>query len=91
MKYNYKKAAEIWDHFYLLICNPWEFDETEKQQNRRHFMRVLTRKIGFGPILDTIAENIENEYISKEKADRLTDEILSFVIVCDKDKGGDKK
>ena len=77
--YNYKKAAEIWNHFYLLICEPWEFDETERQQTRRYFMRALTRGAGFGQFLDSITKQIERGYIKKSVADLLTDEILSFV------------
>ncbi len=79
-KYDYKGASVIWNEFYTLVCEPWEFDENERQQTRRYFMRTLTRKKGFGQFLDVIKERTEEEYIDKKDADILTDKILSFVI-----------
>jgi hypothetical protein len=43
MKYNYKKASDIFKRYYELICNPWDFDDNERQTTRRGFMRALTR------------------------------------------------
>lgn len=43
MKYNYKKASEVFERFYNLCCDPWTLGSDEKQQERRNFMRALTR------------------------------------------------
>ena len=43
MKYNYTKAAAIFEKHYNLCCDPWTLGSDEKQQERRNFMRALTR------------------------------------------------
>lgn len=43
IKYNYKSASELWDKYYDLACDPWTFGDVEKQQERRYFMRAVTR------------------------------------------------
>ena len=45
LKYNYKGAAALWDKYYNTFCDPWTFDTIERQQERRHFLRFLTRDI----------------------------------------------
>lgn len=45
MKFNYTKASKIWDEFFDLCGDPWTTGDEEKQQERRLFLRVLTRKI----------------------------------------------
>lgn len=43
MTYNYKKAGKLYDEFFDLCCDPWTTDSDEKQQDRRLFMRAVTR------------------------------------------------
>ena len=57
MKYNYVKAAKIFDDFFNLCIDPWQITDDEKQTNRREFMHELTR----GGDMSQYLEYIENE------------------------------
>ena len=68
MKYNYKKASEIFRKFFDLCCDPWTLSDDEKQQERRLFMRELTRKEDMTNYLDYIQETKECVCIPFENA-----------------------
>ena len=61
MKYNYKKASEVFKRFYDLCVDPWTLSDSEKQQDRRNFMRALTHgyKEDIEMYLDFIKEEKE--------------------------------
>ena len=48
VKYNYTGAAALWEKLYILCFNPWDF--SDRQKERRFFMREITR----GNIEETI-------------------------------------
>lgn len=61
LKYNYKVAAALWDEYFDLCVCDMSFCGQEKQQERRQFMRTITRKDEDIKIyLDYITEQIEN-------------------------------
>ena len=61
LKYNYKGAAALWDEYLDLCICDMSFCGQEKQQERRQFMRTITRKDeDIKLYLDYITEQIEN-------------------------------
>ena len=44
MKYNYKKASELFKKYFDLCVDPWTLTDTEKQEGRRYFLRAVTRQ-----------------------------------------------
>lgn len=61
VKYNYKGVAALWDEYFDLCVCDMSFCGQEKQQERRQFMRTITRKDeDIKLYLDYITEQIEN-------------------------------
>ena len=58
MKYNYKKASELFKKDFDLCVDPWTLTDTEKQEGRRFFLRAVTRQ---NEDLSDIIDFIENE------------------------------
>ena len=54
VKYNYKGAAALWDEYYNLCCDPWDLCGIDIQQERRYFMRAVTRHIDIKVYIDHI-------------------------------------
>ena len=59
IKYNYKKAAALWDQYYNLCVDPWTLGDVERQRERRAFMRAVTRHIDIKLYIDYIYELID--------------------------------
>lgn len=62
VKYNYAGAAALWDEYFdLCICDMGFCGTDEAQQERRFFMRTITRKDeDIKLYLDCIKERIED-------------------------------
>ena len=60
IKYNYTGAAALWDEYYNLCIDDFSFGDKEKQQERRHFMRAVTRHIDIKLYIDFIYETIDD-------------------------------
>ena len=75
MKYNYVKAGEIFARFFNLCVSPWDLTNTEKQKNRREFMRMLTRKFeeGLKPYIEFIEEERNSVCIMDDGKSRMVD------------------
>ena len=73
LKYNYKGAAALWDEYYTLCVDPWELGDTEKQQERRYFMRAITRGEDIAIYTNHITETIEEMRPVKDAKSRCFD------------------
>ena len=74
LKYNYKGAAALWNEYFDLCVCDMSFCGQEKQQERRQFMRTITRKSEDIKIyLDYITEQIENARPVKDAKSRCFD------------------
>ena len=89
MRYDYTGAAALVDEYYDLLVDPWELDENEKRQERREFMRNITRGdkklytdyarqciIDYRPIEDAKSRCYDFEY--ERQIESLIDKIDSF-------------
>ena len=56
IKYNYTGAAALWDELYNLCFNPWDF--SDRQKERRDFMRELTRG-NYSETVDFLKQEID--------------------------------
>ena len=93
MKYNYKKASEIYKAYFDTFCDCWNDTKEEIRKERRTFMRSLTRLnksdidfyIKFAlqvieemrPIEDAKSRCYDFEY--EREAEKIIDDIRNFV------------
>lgn len=69
IKYNYKKASEIWDKLIELTYDmPDYLDYTGRQYERRYFLRMLTRN-------DIMKKNGYIDWITQYIDDSLDDSV----------------
>lgn len=92
-KFNYVKARKLYEKYFNLVCDPWCATDDEVREDKRFFMKSVTRKDteGLQPYIDYIKE--EKHYVcepypnAKSKVwdfdmmreyDALIDEIVNF-------------
>lgn len=75
IKYNYKGAAALWNEYETTcICYP-HFDGVERQEERRRFLRALTRENAHDKqiYIDFIKQNIEDARPVEDAKNRVYD------------------
>ena len=84
IKYNYTGAAALWKKAMIIVFNPWDFSDVQK--DRRFFMHDITRGRK-KDIIECIDNNIENysiepisnnDILTINELAQLKKEILNF-------------
>jgi len=73
IKYDYTGAAALWNKYYNLCIDDMSFCGQEKQQERRYFMRAVTRHIDIKLYIDFIYELIDSARPLEDQKSRVYD------------------